>query len=254
MKVTFLGTGNSQGVPVLNSDHPVCFSTDKKDKRLRVSILLEWDDVAYVVDCGPDFRYQMLRAGVRRIDGILFTHIHSDHTAGIDDIRPYCFAQGPIPVYADQSVLDNLARRFDYVFNIENKYPGAPSVEPITIENKPFELKGKLFEPVEYFHGGVKVYGFKIGGFAYITDIKIISDEELEKLYNLDILVLSAVRRREMHSHLNLEQSLALIDKLKPKKAYLTHLSHHLGFHEELEKELPENVYLAYDELEISIE
>ncbi len=254
MKVTFLGTGNSQGVPVLNSDHPVCFSTDKRDKRLRVSILLEWDDVTYVVDTGPDFRYQMLRAGVRRLDGILFTHIHSDHTAGIDDIRPYCFAQGPIPVYADQSVLDNLARRFDYVFNIENKYPGAPSVNPIAIENKPFELSGKLVETVEYYHGGVKVYGFKIGGFAYITDIKIISDKEKEKLKGLDVLVLSAVRRKEMHSHLNLEQSLVLIEELQPKKAYLTHLSHHLGFHEELEKELPEHVFLAYDELVIRVE
>lgn len=253
MKVTFLGTGNSQGVPVLNSDHPVCFSKDARDKRLRVSILMEWENYSFVVDCGPDFRYQMLRAGVRRIDGILFTHIHSDHTAGIDDIRPYCFAQGPIPIYADISVIENLSRRFDYVFNMEDKYPGAPSVKPHEIENKPFELGGKRIEPVEYFHGGVKVYGFKIGGFAYITDIKIISDEEKQKLFGLEVLVLSAVRRKEMHSHLNLEQSLTLIKELQPKKAYLTHLSHHLGFHKELEKELPENVFLAYDELEITI-
>lgn len=249
MKVTFLGTGNSQGIPVLNNDHPVCFSTDKRDKRLRVSILLEWDHVTYVVDCGPDFRYQMLRANVRRLDGIIFTHIHSDHTAGFDDIRPYCFAQGPIPIYADQYVLDNLARRFDYAFHIENKYPGAPSVITNPIQNKPFELDGKLIEPVEYFHGGVKVYGYKIEGFAYITDIKVISEEEKEKIKNLDILVLSVVRRNEMHSHLNLEQALALIEELQPKQAYLTHLSHHLGFHADLEEELPEHVHVAYDGL-----
>ena len=144
MKVTFLGTGTSQGIPVVGSNHPVCLSTNKKDKRLRVSVLVEWNDYTYVVDCGPDFRYQMLRAGVKRIDGILFTHEHADHTAGLDDIRPFFFQQGDIPIYAHERVIKSLEKRFDYIFEIENKYPGAPNVDIKRIENKDQRVQHQL--------------------------------------------------------------------------------------------------------------
>lgn len=249
IKITFLGTGTSQGIPVIGSTHPVCLSNDKHDKRLRVSILLAWDKFKYVIDCGPDFRYQMLRANVKKIDGVLFTHEHADHTAGLDDLRPFSFKLGAVPIYAHKRVLEYLAVRYDYILNDANKYPGAPSVQQIEIENAPFIIGNLEVIPVEVLHGKLRIFGFRFNTIAYLTDVKTISKKEKEKLKNLEVLIINAVRIKPHHSHLNLEEALALIEELKPKKAYLTHISQYLGFHAEVEKTLPKNVFLAYDEL-----
>ena len=183
MKVTFLGTGTSQGIPVIGSQHPVCLSDNPKDKRLRVSVLVEWDEHAYVIDCGPDFRYQMLRANVQRIDGILFTHEHSDHVAGLDDIRPFFYRQGDIPMYANQQVWDAIHTRFAYFFETENKYPGAPTVVEHVIDDKPFMLKGMTVLPIKVNHNFIDVYGFRFRDFVYITDAKTVADQEIEKVH-----------------------------------------------------------------------
>lgn len=249
IKITFLGTGTSQGIPVVGSTHPVCLSADKRDKRLRVSILLEWDDFVYVVDCGPDFRYQMLRANVTKINGILFTHIHADHTAGLDDLRPFCAKLGAVPIYAKKEVLINLAKRFDYIFCDENKYIGAPSVQQFEVKNEFFYLQNLKVTPVEILHGDLKIFGYRFHNIAYLTDVKAISAEEKLKLQQLDILIINALRIQRHPTHLNLEEAIALSQELKPKKTYITHISNRLGFHAEVEKRLPENVFLAYDEL-----
>ncbi|WP_097055998.1 MBL fold metallo-hydrolase [Salinimicrobium sediminis] len=253
MKVTFLGTGTSQGIPVIGSNHPVCRSSDPRDKRLRVSVLIEVDELNIVIDCGPDFRQQMLSNQVQKLDAILFTHEHSDHTVGLDDIRPYFFKQGDIPVYAHQRVMASLQKRFDYIFDSENKYPGAPSVQEHVITNTAFTVKGVNIIPVEVMHNRVQVFGFRIRDFAYITDAKIVEEEEAEKLKGVDVLVVNALRKEPHHSHFNLEEALDFIQKIKPEKAFLTHISHLLGFHEEVQAQLPPNVYLAYDNLQIEI-
>ena len=253
MKVTFLGTGTSQGIPIIGSDHPVCLSDNPKDKRLRVSVLVEWENYTYVIDCGPDFRQQMLRANCNKIDGIVFTHEHADHTAGLDDIRPFFFRQGDIPVYAHERVLKQLQIRFGYIFETENKYPGAPGVIQNEIKNSPFKLQNIEVTPIEGLHYKLQVFGFRFLDFAYLTDMKTIAEEELAKLKNLDVLVLNALREEEHISHFNLNEALAVIEQLKPKRAYLTHISHLLGFHDDVQQNLPENVYLAYDGLEIEL-
>ena len=253
MKITFLGTGTSQGIPVIGSTHPVCLSSDFKDKRLRVSILLEWENYTFLVDCGPDFRQQMLRANPERIDAILFTHEHADHTAGLDDIRPFFFKQGDINIYAHQRVLRQLTQRFEYIFTSEIKYPGVPNLLQNEVKNKPFTINGLEILPVEGLHYKLPVFGYRFGSFAYLTDMKTISDTEKQKLKNLEVLVINALREEEHISHFNLEQALAIILELKPMRAYLTHISHHLGFHEAVQQKLPENVFLAYDGLEITI-
>lgn len=253
LKVTFLGTGTSQGIPVIGSNHPVCLSTDSKDKRLRVSVLVEWDDNTYVVDCGPDFRQQMLTNKVTKIDGILFTHEHSDHVAGLDDIRPFFFNQGDIPIYAHKRVLDTLKQRFEYIFVTENKYPGAPSVKEIEIENKPFVIEGLTVMPINVYHNRVQVFGFRFKDFAYLTDVKTVEVEEMEKLKGVKVLVVNALRIKPHHSHFNLEEALQFIERVKPERAYLTHISHYLGFHQEVQEKLPNGVFLAYDNLQITI-
>lgn len=254
MKVYFLGTGTSQGIPVIGSDHPVCLSADSKDKRLRVSIWLQWDEYSYVIDCGPDFRQQMLAANCKKLDGILFTHEHADHTAGIDDIRPFNFRQGAIPFYAHSRVIENIKERFDYIFKTVDKYPGAPSVTiEEVVNNQPFEIGSKSIIPIDALHGNLQVFGYRIDDFAYLTDVKTIDEIEIEKLKNLKVLVVNALREEPHFSHFNLQEALDFITKVAPQKAYLTHISHFLGFHEEIEKKLPENVFLAYDNLEISL-
>lgn len=254
MKVYFLGTGTSQGIPIIGIDHPVCKSTDAKDKRLRVSIWITWDDHSFVIDCGPDFRQQMLSCGCRKLDAILFTHEHADHTAGLDDIRPFNFRQGEIPIYGHQRVLDNLRRRFDYVFETVNKYPGAPSVKTFEVENDvSFAVGDKTAIPINVMHGELQVFGYRIDDFAYLTDVKTINQVETDKLKGLKVLVVNALRVEPHDTHFNLQEALDFISLVKPEKAYLTHISHVLGFHEEVQKTLPENVFLAYDNLEITI-
>ena len=253
MKITFLGTGTSQGIPVIGSTHPVCLSTNSKDKRLRVSILVEWQNFTFVVDCGPDFRQQMLRANPERVDAVLFTHEHADHTAGLDDIRPFFFKQGDIDIYAHNRVLGQLQQRFEYIFTSEIKYPGVPNLIQNEVKNEPFTINGLEIIPVEGLHYKLPVFGYRFGDFAYLTDMKTIAEAEKQKLKNLDVLVLNALREKEHISHFNLAEALAIISELKPKKAYLTHISHYLGFHDEVQQKLPENVFLAYDTLTIEI-
>lgn len=254
MKVYFLGTGTSQGIPVIGSNHPVCKSTDFKDKRLRVSVWISWENHSFIIDCGPDFRQQMLSSNCQKVDGILFTHEHADHTAGIDDIRPFNFKQGEIPIYAHQRVIDNLRRRFDYVFETVNKYPGAPSVATIeVVNNEPFSLGNKTVIPIDVMHGNLQVFGYRIDDFAYLTDVKTIKKSEIEKLENLKVLVINALREEPHDTHFNLKEALDFITLVQPKKAYLTHISHIMGYHEEVQKNLPDNVFLAFDNLEITI-
>lgn len=253
LKITFLGTGTSQGIPVIGSDHPVCLSDNPKDKRLRVSILVEWDTYTYVVDCGPDFRQQMLRVGAQTIDGIIFTHEHADHTSGIDDIRPFYFRQGDIPVYAHKRVIKALKERFAYIFETKNKYAGAPGVYCFEIENKPFALGNLNVVPINGLHYKLQVFGFRFGDFAYLTDFKTIEEEEILKLEGVKVLVVNALREKEHISHFTLSEALALINRINPERAYLTHISHWLGFHDEVEENLPENVFLAYDNLQLTV-
>ncbi len=254
MKITFLGTGTSQGIPVIGSRHPVCLSRDPKDKRLRVSVMLSWDNFNYVIDCGPDFRQQMLTHKVSKLDGILFTHEHSDHTAGIDDIRPFFFRQGDVPVFAHERVIDSLRQRFDYIFADVNRYPGAPAVQVnIVKNNSPFRIGNKMAIPVEVLHNRLQVFGFRVEDFVYLTDVKTMVEEEIDKLNNVKILVVNALREEPHHSHFNLEEALTFVARVKPQKTYLTHISHLLGFHEEVEKRLPKDVHLAYDNLILTL-
>lgn len=254
LKITFLGTGTSQGIPVIGSDHPVCLSSDPKDKRLRVSVLLSWGSYNYVIDCGPDFRQQMLTHNVKKLDGILFTHEHSDHVAGLDDIRPFFFRQGDIPVYAHERVISSLEKRFDYIFASENRYPGAPAIAANEIQNnQPFAIGDKMVIPIEADHNRLQVFGFRIDNFTYLTDVKSMNENEIEKIKGSEILVINSLRKEPHHSHFNLEEALLFVEKVKPKTAYLTHISHLLGFHEAVEKKLPKDVHLAYDNLTLDL-
>lgn len=253
MKITFLGTGTSQGIPMLLSDEPVNFSTDIKDKRMRSSVYVQWKTGACLIDCGADFRMQMLNNNIKNIDGILFTHEHSDHIAGLDDIRPFCYKIGPMPIYAMPRVIKSLSKRYDYIFSVENRYPGAAAVIPNVVEGDSFKFKDKTIIPIEVNHGGLPILGYRIDDFAYLTDVKTIPEVALEKLKGVKTIVLSALRVDLHPTHMNLDEALTMVKKINPEKAYFTHISHRLGFHEEVSKTLPENVFLAYDGLEIEV-
>ena len=255
IKITFLGTGTSQGIPVIGSDHPVSFSKDLKDKRLRSSILIEYKNLHFTIDCGPDFRQQMLRANCKKLDGIIFTHEHADHTTGIDDVRPFFFRQGKIPIFLNERVLRSLENRFAYIFDPKYKYPGAPDFQVNIIKNNQnFKIYDLEITPIESMHLKLSVFGYRIENFAYLTDVKTISDEELKKLKGLDTLVINALRFEPHPSHLNVEEAIEIIDQIKPKKTFFTHISHNMGFHEEVCKKLPKNVTLAYDGLVLEID
>ena len=255
MTVTILGTGTSQGVPVIGCDCLVCRSDDPRDKRLRTAALLQAGGQHIAIDCGPDFRQQILRTGIHSLDAILLTHEHNDHIIGLDDVRPFNFMNwSDMPVYATGRVLSELRRRFAYVFD-EHPYPGAPMIQLREISKEhPFSVGGLRVTPVEVMHGRLPVLGFRVGAFAYLTDVRTISEAEMEKLYDLDVLVLSALHHREHHSHLNLEQALALIERLQPQRAYLTHMSHRMGRHAEINPTLPSGVELGYDGLQIVLD
>src|SRR6478672_1799327 len=196
----------------------------------------------------------MLASGCPRVDAILFTHEHADHTAGIDDIRPFNFKQGGIPIYAHRRVIDNLKKRFDYVFETVNKYPGAPTVDARDVENdRTLSILGKQIVPVEVMHGKLQAFGYRIDDFAYLTDVKTIDSAEIAKLQNLKVLVVNALREEPHDTHFNLQEALDFINLVRPKRAYLTHISHRMGFHADVQKRLPANVFLAYDNLEITI-
>ncbi|MBT31894.1 MAG: MBL fold metallo-hydrolase [Thalassobius sp.] len=254
MKVTFLGTGTSQGVPVIGSDDPVCLSIDFRDKRLRSSILIENDDQTFVIDTGPDFRQQMLRERVKKLDAVIFTHQHKDHTAGLDDIRSFYFKQEKdMPVYAKKEVIEQLKMEFAYMF-AEFKYPGVASLDIHEISNQPFSIGPTTFTPIEVLHYKLPIYGYRIKDFTYITDAKYIDDKELEKVNGSKILVLNALQHDPHISHLTLSEALEIVKKVDVEQVYLTHISYKLGFHAEVSKELPEGVHLAYDGLKLNID
>lgn len=253
MKVTFLGTGTSQGIPVIACPCEVCQSTNPKDKRLRTSVLIEVDGKNFVVDTGPDFRQQMLRENVTKMDAVLMTHEHKDHIAGMDDVRAFNFIQRKdMEVYASERVQTAIKREFYYAFEAV-KYPGVPQIKLETITNAPFEVEGVEVIPIEVMHYKLPVFGFRIKDFTYITDANYIAEEEKEKIKGSKVLVVNALRKESHISHFTLDQALELIDELKPERAYLTHLSHQMGLHDEVEKALPEGVFVAYDTLKISI-
>lgn len=252
MKLKFLGTGTSQGIPVIGSHDPVCLSENPKDKRLRSSALITTDSGKKIlIDCGPDFRQQMLVNKEENIHAVLITHEHNDHVIGLDDLRPLIFKNNSkMPVYCMERVALEISKRFPYAFS-EEKYPGAPSFEMKIIRDE-FQLFDTCIIPVEVMHGKIPILGYKFGKLAYITDANAISEPEKEKLKNLDFLILNCLRKSEPHaSHFILPEILELVKELNPKKTFLTHISHHLGFHDEVEAELPENIHLAYDGLEI---
>jgi phosphoribosyl 1,2-cyclic phosphate phosphodiesterase len=253
LKITFLGTGTSQGIPMIASNDPVCLSEDPKDSRLRSSILISWDKFSYVIDCGPDFRQQMLREKVQLVNGVLFTHEHSDHTAGLDDLRPFCYRIGEMPIYLNERTLESLERRFQYIFSKVNRYPGAPSVKPNLVASSPFFIDDVTVTPIEVMHGDLPVTAYRIFDFAYLTDVKSINKLEKEKLKNLDVLVVNALRQEAHPTHFNLEDALDFVKEIKPKKTYFTHISHKLGFHSKVSEALPKNVFLAYDGLKINV-
>ena len=250
IKLTFLGTGTSQGIPVIGSKHPVCLSTNPKDKRLRTSALISINGKNILIDCGPDFRIQMLNNNCAKIDAILFTHEHNDHVSGLDDVRPLYFLHGDIPIYANKRVIESLKYRFNYIFNKKEKIPGSPNLLINEINDK-FNLYENEIIVLNAKHGNLKINGFRIGKIAYYTDVKYIPESEFKKLFGLDVLVINSLRIEEHYSHYNLKNALELIRKIKPKRAYLTHVSHKLGFHDDVQESLPNNVFLAYDGLQI---
>ncbi len=250
MKITFLGTGTSQGIPVIGSKHPVCLSNNPKDTRLRTSALIQWNNKNIVIDCGPDFRAQMLNSGCDRVDAIFFTHEHNDHVSGLDDIRPFYFRQGNIPIYASERVVHALNKRFDYIFKNEGNIPGTPNVTTNIIDDN-FIFNKQEVVLLNAFHGNLPIHGFRFDNLAYFTDVKTINQDEYFKLKDLDVLIINALRIEEHYSHLNLNDALEIISKIKPKRAYLTHISHKLGFHKDVQLSLPENVFLAYDGLQV---
>ncbi|MDO4763069.1 MAG: MBL fold metallo-hydrolase [Flavobacteriaceae bacterium] len=252
MKLKFLGTGTSQGVPVIGSDHPVCLSSNPKDKRLRCSALITTDfQQKILIDCGPDFRQQMLQNNENHIDAVLLTHEHNDHIIGLDDLRPIIFKNKKnTPIYSLERTAEELKVRFPYAFS-EEKYPGAPSFDLHIIE-KEFFIENTLITPINITHNQLPILGYKIKNLAYITDASAIPLEEKNKLKNLNFLIVNCLRKESPHpAHFILPDILNLVEELKPQKTYLTHLSHLIGFHEETEAELPEHISLAYDGLEI---
>lgn len=253
MKVTFLGTGTSQGIPVIACPCEVCTSVDFRDKRLRTSILLEHKDTSIVFDTGPDFRQQMLRERVKKLDAVVFTHEHKDHTAGLDDIRAFNFFQKEaMPIYARNNVIAALKKEFSYVF-ADYKYPGIPQLEIHELLNEPFHIKDVTLTPIDVMHYKLPVFGFRIENFTYITDANYISDIELEKIKGSKVVVLNALQKEDHVSHYNLQQAIAVLKTIAPEKAYLIHLGHRMGTHASVAKELPDFIEIAYDGLTLNL-
>lgn len=254
MKITFLGTGTSQGVPVIACECATCLSDDCHDKRLRASLLVETATNSIVIDAGPDFRQQMLRAGVKRLDAILLTHEHKDHIAGMDDLRAFNYkSQAAIDIYAEERVQNAVRKEYEYVF-AENRYPGVPKMELHTITGYNIDLKGDVITPLRIFHYRLPILGFRIGDLAYITDANYIPEETREKIIGVKYLVINALRKEKHISHFSLGEALTLIEQVSPRKAYITHIGHQMGKHADVNRELPVNVTLAWDGLEVNCE
>jgi phosphoribosyl 1,2-cyclic phosphate phosphodiesterase len=251
IEAIFLGTGTSQGIPIIGCNCIVCNSSNFKDRRLRSSLLIIIDDFHILIDIGPDFRYQMLKAKINSINAILFSHQHRDHTAGLDDIRPvYYIKRQPIDLYAEPSVLTSLKSDFHYLFSNVN-YPGKPQFNLNAISKNPFYVNNIEVKPIRAMHHKLPVLGFRIGDLAYITDANFISDIEKKKLFGLKILIINSLQREKHISHFSLDESLALIKELKPENSYLTHIGHGMGLHDVVNAELPSNIHLAYDNLKL---
>ncbi len=253
IKLIFLGTGTSQGVPMVGCSCNVCRSNDERDKRLRNSVIVKIKNKNILIDSGPDFRYQMLRSNFRTVDAILFTHQHRDHTGGLDDLRAvYYLNKKPISMYAERRVFGYIKTEFSYMFGPH--YPGQPKFDMINISNHPFTIFGIEILPIRVMHHKLPVLGFKIGGLTYITDANYISDIEKNKFVDTDTLILNSLQIEKHISHYNLDESLRLIEEINPRIAYLTHIGHKMGFHSDVQKKLPSNVHLAFDNLSIQTE
>lgn len=253
MKITFLGTGTSQGVPVIACECEVCTSPDTKDQRLRSSVMIETEGNTFVIDAGPDFRTQMLRAKVKHLDAVILTHAHKDHIAGLDDVRAFNFIQKKaIDVYAREDVQIAIKNEFSYAFAVY-KYPGVPEIHLQKVENKAFSINNVEVIPIEVKHMELSIFGYRIGDFTYITDCNFISEESFEKIKGSKVVVLNALRRKKHVSHFTLDEAVAVLQRIKPERAYLTHISHMMGLHEVVEKELPSFIRLAYDGLTIEL-
>lgn len=253
MKITFLGTGTSQGVPVILCGCKVCTSFDSRDKRLRTSVMIDVDNQTFIVDTGPDFRQQMLQSKAKNVDAILFTHEHKDHVAGLDDIRAFNYVQKrPMDVFAEKRVQEALKREYAYVF-AKFKYPGIPEMNMHLIQNKDFKIKHTIITPIRVMHYMLPVLGFRIKDFTYITDANFIAPEEIEKIRGSKVVVINALRKEEHVSHFHLDGALNILDQIKPERGYLTHISHLMGLHNDVEKELPPFVKIAYDGLVIKV-
>lgn len=255
MKLTFLGTGTSQGVPMIGCGCEVCKSADRRDKRLRTAAMVETAGKRIIIDTGPDFRYQMLRQGVDRIDGVIITHEHKDHTGGLDDVRAFNYWQNSaVDVYCESRTAAVLKKDFDYAFCPTNKrYPGVPEIALHIIDSStPFSVAGIKVEPIKVTHFKLPIVGFKIGGLCYITDANGIADAEIEKIKGCGVLVINALRKQTHISHFTLSEALEIVSRVSPGRAYLTHCSHQMGLHAVTNLELPQNVELAYDQLQIN--
>jgi phosphoribosyl 1,2-cyclic phosphate phosphodiesterase len=254
VKITFLGTGTSQGVPVIACECNTCLSSDDHDKRLRTSLLLEKDETTLLFDAGPDFRQQMLREHITRLDSILLTHEHRDHISGLDDVRAFNYkSQDAIDIYSEERVQKALRKEYSYVFS-EFQYPGIPKMRLIDIPEHSFTVKGIEIMPIRVFHYHLPVYGFRVGNFAYITDANYIPEESKEKLFGVKYLVINALRKEKHISHFSLREAVDFIREISPKKAFITHISHQMGRHAETSKELPPEIILAYDGLSFQID
>jgi phosphoribosyl 1,2-cyclic phosphate phosphodiesterase len=252
IKITFLGTGTSLGIPIVGCDCTVCRSTDPRDKRLRTSVLIQAAGQNIVIDTGPDFRFQVLRAGLHRLDAVIFTHEHRDHIAGLDDIRPYNYRQGgTIPLYGNEEVIKRIKVEFDYIF--KGDYPGIPKVQIHRIDNTPFTIGSLSVIPIQVMHHTMPVFGFRLGDFTYITDANSIPDDEMKKIHGSRFLVINALQREDHPSHFTLDEALEIIGNVNPEKAFLIHMGHNMGLHQQLAGELPPNVFLAYDGLSVEL-
>jgi len=254
VRFTFLGTGTSQGVPVIACDCTACKSADPRDKRLRSSLLLEKDGTVLLFDAGPDFRQQMLRQNVKRLDSIILTHEHKDHIAGMDDVRAFNYrSNDAVDIYAEARVQEAIKREYSYVFS-SSGYPGIPRMRLKTIENSPFMIKGIEIIPVRVMHWNLEILGFRVNNFAYITHASSIPKRGIELLKGVEYLVINALRKERHMSHFSLDEALSIIDSINPRKGYITHIGHQMGLYEKVQKELPRNVLLAYDGLSVDIE